>query len=329
METCKSPRTVMRLAYQLACEIWPNDQRHSSQHDFTLAQEFACLAVREMLKLSYRKCEAFLRDSPDWLADIGSSKPPDHNTLWRAFGRLTTTRLVDRMLDLMSEQFKKTRELKLSSQPLTIDSTCYEQRHRSKHYDRVCRKMGLSEGEKYAKTSKKPVETPAQVNRRRSRAVRQMPKLALAVASSCHLILAARAHIGNGSDMPDFQPLLRCAGRRAKVRVVVADAGYDSEMNHDAARIEMGVRSIIPPRTGRPSPKPPTGRFRRLMKQRFARKADRKHYGQRSQSETVNSMMKRNFGDALRSIKPRRRKQEVLLRSLIHDLMLLAKLNTG
>jgi len=329
METCKSPRTVMRLAYRLACDTWPTYARKFSRHDFTLRQVFACLVVREMLKLSYRKCEEFLRDSPDWLADIGLSRPPDHNTLWRAFGNLSSTRLVNRMLDVMSERFDERERLMPSSKPLTIDSTCYERRHRSRHYDRDCRKMGLREGEKYVKTPEQRVETPAQVNRRRSRAVRQMPKLALAVASACHLILAAHARIGNGSDMPDFQPLLRRAGQRACVKTVVADAGYDSEMNHRAARQEMGVRSIIPPKIGRPSDKPPRGRYRRLMRQRFARRADQKLYGQRSQSETVNSMMKRNFGDALRSIKPKRRTQEMLLRSLTHDLMLLCNQDTG
>ena len=154
-----------------------------------------------------------------------------------------------------------------------------------------------------------------------------MPKLALAVASSCHLILAAQAHIGNGSDVPDFQPLLQSVARRAKVRTVVADAGYDSEKNHRIARQEIGVRSIIPAKLGRPTDKPPSGRYRRLMKQRFSRKADGKQYGQRAQSETVNSMMKRNMGDALRSIKPERRKQEMLLRSLTHNIMLAANQN--
>ena len=40
--------------------------------------------------------------------------------------------------------------------------------------------------------------------------------------------------------------------------------------------------------------------YRRLMKRRFARKADKAAYGQRWQSETVNSMIKRNLGSALR-----------------------------
>jgi hypothetical protein len=322
METSRSPWKVMREAHRLALRIWPAYSHPCSRHDFTLPQLFACLIVREMMKLSYRKTEQLLRDSPHWLADIGLSKAPDHNTLWRALGVLVETRRVNRMLDLLANLFAQEQLLKLLVKPLTIDSTCYERRHRSRHYDRVCRKLRLREGEKYAKMPAKPRETPEQVNRRRSQAVRRMPKLALAVASNCHLILAIRTRIGNGSDMPDFQPLLRSVGKRAKVATVVADAGYDSETNHRAARLKMGIRSIIPPRIGRPSVKQPSGRFRRLMKQRFARDADAVQYGQRSQSETVNSMMKRNFGDALRSIKPERHEQEMLLRSLTHDLML-------
>jgi len=49
---------------------------------------------------------------------------------------------------------------------------------------------------------------------------------------------------------------------------------------------------------------------------------DARVYGQRAQSETVNSMIKRNLGDCLRSIKTTRRKQEMLLRTLTHNLML-------
>jgi len=319
----------MREAYTLARKTWPSYRHRFSRHDFTLPRLFACLVVREMLGLSYRKAEALLRDSPQWLADIGMSRPPDHNTLWRGFDTLLKTRRVHRMLDLLAQLFARERSLKLSAKPLSIDSTCYERHHRSRHYDRVCRKMKLGEGEKYAKPPQKLVETPAQVNRRRSRTVRQMPKLSLAVAAGCHAILAARPHIGARSDLPDFPPLLYHSWRRANVRTVVADAGFDSENNHRIARLDMCVRSIIPPRIGRPSDKPPEGRYRRLMKRRFSHRADRIPYGQRAQSETVNSMMKRNFGDALRSIKPKRRKQELLLRSLTHNIMLLANRNTG
>jgi hypothetical protein len=102
------------------------------------------------------------------------------------------------------------------------------------------------------------------VNRARALKVRQMPKLALAVAANCHLILAARTHTGNGSDSPDFDPLLYHSWRRTRgVKDVVADAGYDSENNHRIARLDLGVRSIIPPKIGRPTDKPPAARYRR------------------------------------------------------------------
>jgi transposase len=59
------------------------------------------------------------------------------------------------------------------------------------------------------------------------------------------------------------------------------------------------------------------------MKQRFARKADKAAYGQRWQVETVNSMMKRNMGSALRAHTARRRSRELLLRVLTHNLMII------
>ena len=153
--------------------------------------------------------------------------------------------------------------------------------------------------------------------------MRRLPKLSIAVAASCHLILAARATTGMGSDHPHFEPLLFDAWRRADVRVAACDAGYDSEANHAIARRDMGVRSIIPPDIGRPSEKPPTTHYRRLMRQRFDRGADQATYGQRWQVETVNSMIKRNLGSALRATTARRRSRELLLRCITHNIMVL------
>ena len=48
-----------------------------------------------------------------------------------------------------------------------------------------------------------------------------------------------------------------------------------------------------------------------------------KTYGQRAQAETVNSMLKRNLGDALRSRSPKARRNEQLLRVLAHNIALL------
>jgi len=86
------------------------------------------------------------------------------------------------------------------------------------------------------------------------------------------------------------------------------------------------VRALIPPRAGRPTEKlPPPRTLRRRMHQRLRRPAERKLYGQRWQIETVNSMIKRNLGSALRARTTVHRRHELLLRVLTHNIMLLAE----
>jgi hypothetical protein len=82
METSRSPWKVLRDAHEFASRVWPAVYSHlCSRHDFTLPQLFACLVLREQLKLSYRKAEVLLRDTPNWLTTIGLTRAPDHNTL--------------------------------------------------------------------------------------------------------------------------------------------------------------------------------------------------------------------------------------------------------
>ena len=315
----------MRVAHALGRRCLPDHTSRFSRRDFTLPQLFACLVVRELFGLSYRRAEALLADAPAWLADVGLAKAPDHNTLWRAAEALLTGRRCDRALDLLAELFAAAKLLasarRRGGKPLAIDSTCYERHHRSGHYDRRCRHMAL-------KGRDRPGKWGERVNAARGRRLRVLPKLAIAVDGGCHLILAARARIGNGSDAPDFDDLLYDAWRRAGVRAVVADAGYDSEANHRLARQDMGVRSVIAAGIGRPTSRPPAGRWRRHVKRRLASKAarpnaDQRLYAQRSQSETAHSMMKRNLSGALRARTPGRQKKEMMLRVLVHNITLL------
>lgn len=311
----------MRVAYHLARRTLPEHACKFSRHDYTLAQLFACLVVREFFGLSFRRAEALLSDSPAWLADIGLQRAPDHNTLWRAFERLLAGRRCGRMLDLLAELFVKAKLLppQRRRRIVALDSTCFERRHRSGHYDRRCRRMALD------KEAKRPGKWGESVNAARSDNLRRMPKLAIAVDAGCHLILAACTRIGNGSDSPDFAPLLRRANRRVRggVAVVVADAGYDGEHNHRLAREQLGVRSLIPAAIGRPTRKPPGGRWRRHVSKRLKQPAGKKQYGQRAQSETTHSMIKRNLSSALRSRTPERQKKEMMLRVLVHNIALL------
>jgi hypothetical protein len=130
MVTSKSPRKVLKLAYELGCEVLPKYFSPFSRHAFTKPQLFACLVLREHQRKSFRGIEALLIDSPQWLADIGLTKAPDHNTLSRAFNAFVTPGLAESMLDLTAKLAASRKLLRGDGlKPLTLDSSMFESRH--------------------------------------------------------------------------------------------------------------------------------------------------------------------------------------------------------
>jgi hypothetical protein len=137
MLTSKSPRKVLRLAYQLGEQVLSPYASRFSRKDFTRAQLFACLVLREHQRKSFRGIEALLIDSPAWLAEIGLDKAPDHNTLCRAFDSFMKPALARSMLDLMAKLSRQRRVLKRNRRkPAAMDSSLYESRHVSRHFER-------------------------------------------------------------------------------------------------------------------------------------------------------------------------------------------------
>jgi len=314
MLTCKSPRKVMRAAFCLAKGVLPERTSKFSRRDFTLPQLFACLVVREHQRKSYRGVEALLRDAEHWCRDIGMKKVPDHNTLCRAFHALNLGRRAHKLLDVLAQWFGVARQL---GHTVAIDSSLYDTHYRSRHYEQRCRHFAS-----HAKNT---------ANRRRSRSAKRTPKVIHAADTQSHVILSARARIGMGADYLHFEPALLDAWRRSprRLHTVLADAGFGSEANHCIARLDMGIRSVMKCDGGRPTNKPPQGHFRRLMSRQLAGSQKGRPYGQRAQIETVESMMKRNLGDALRSRSDRGRRHELLLRSITHNLMLFRRQSRG
>jgi hypothetical protein len=137
MITSKSPRKVLKLAYALGREVLPPHFSRFSRHDgFTKPQLFACLVLREHQRKSYRGTEALLADSPQWLADIGLTKAPDHNTLTRAFHEFVDPGLATSMLDLTAKLAASRKLLRGDGvKPLVLDSSMFESRHVSRHFE--------------------------------------------------------------------------------------------------------------------------------------------------------------------------------------------------
>lgn len=293
----------MELAHDLALACLPEFNSHYSRHDFTLAQLFACLVLREHMGLTYRKTEALLRDA-GFCQRLGMKKVPDHSTLCRAYDHLIMPRGMYKALDLLTDLGQR---LGLGDDTLAIDSTMYDTHHFTRHYER--RRKDHAGGDQTV------------IQQRKSDTMKKMPKLAIATMPRSHLISAVVMHTGQRSDAPDFHRLLTDACCRGRPRVVLADAGYDSSMNHTLARDQLGMQSWIKAKVGRLTQKPPTDRHRRHMQRKLDGSQKGKPYGQRAQAETTISMLKRNLGGHLRARTRVGREMEMLLKVVVHNLM--------
>jgi hypothetical protein len=118
--------------------------------------------------------------------------------------------------------------------------------------------------------------------------------------------------------------MLQAAGNQP-IHELLGDKGYDAEHNHRLCREELGIASTIIParRNVNGTRQWPSTPYRRGMKLRSAREG----YGQRWQVESAISRHKRIFGSSLRARTWGMQKGECGLRTLTHNLMLLAALS--
>ena len=300
MKTSKSPRRVLQVAYEAALDALPAHRHKFSPKKFAQPQLLACLVLKEFLRLDYRGLAAHLADHPDLWHLIGLKAVPHYTTFQKAAARLLAAVPGRKMFDAVLGRAREAGVLKRRVGLAAIDGTGMESRHTSRYY--VKRRAGGGDAD--------PVRTYA-----------HFPKVVFVVDCLSHLILAAEPGRGPGSDLVQFGRALAQAVRRARIGTLLADADFDAEWVHQAVRSH-GIRTIIPATRGRPSDKPPAGRWRRWMRQQFGRLKAR--YGQRWQVETVNSMIKRRLGSALRARNHWSQCREIILRSITHNVMIVA-----
>lgn len=297
MKTSKSPRRVLQVAYEAACRALPAHRHRFSPKKFTQPQLIACLVLKEFSRLDYRGLAAHLADHPDLCRLIGLKAVPHFTTFQKAAQRLLAAvpgrRLFDAVLERAREDGVRRRRVRLAA----IDGTGMESRHVSRYYAKRKADGGGGVDRTYA----------------------HYPKVVFVVDCDAHMILSAVPGRGPASDLVQFGRAFTQAARRARIEVLLADADFDAEWLHVAVRSH-GIRTIIPPTRGRPSDRPPAGRWRRVMKQRFARL--RRSYGQRWQVEAVNSMVKRVLGSALRARVEANQFREIILRAITHNVMI-------
>lgn len=279
---------LARLAYASAQASLPVYSHAKSPHRYTLPQLAACVLVGMHQRKSYRDMEELLLASAEIRSVLGlTTQVPNYATLQRTYKKISATdweRMFTTLLLALHDGAG------LEEEYVAIDSTYFAPTQASSTF--------------LTKTGRK-------------RALYFTG--AFAVGTQSHFILAVCSGTGPGSDVPYLKPLRqkalrfgvqRHSGRR--YQTVLADKGFDGRTVREGDLIPVIRRgnSVRNPKL--------VARDELVAQARLDGKM-----GQRWKVETVNSVIKRMFGEHIRSRRDDLRVKEPIVKALVYNLHLL------
>lgn len=286
--------TFARLALAVSERILPERAHKFAPKSYTQPQLFACLLFKEYLRLDYRSAEEVVEASDRLRRVLRLRRTADHAALWRFAQEKVTTELIEEALAktvrLLAWGAEETRSV-------ALDSTGLWTTHASRYFEA---RLG---------------DTP--------RKQRSWMKWAAALWTEPQMVVAQRVRRGPAGDFSDVIPLADSATRVRDFDVLLADAGYDSEANHRHCRERLQMESLIPAKKRRCVRVIATTPYRSLMVQALGSPGDpakRRLYGQRWRAETLVSVVKRKWGEALAARLEAMQKIQALMRGVVYNI---------
>jgi hypothetical protein len=289
-----------RLAIATARRVAPPRLSRHADPVYHPASLLAALLLREHLRLTYRGVEDLLRLSDRLRRLFGLRIVPDHSTLWW-FGRRHLN--PDVIAAALGETVARVTGRLPAPRLVALDSTGPWLSHASRWFERRAE---------------------------RGRGQRGWLKWALASWIEPQTLLAQRVRPGPAGDFGDLVPLAGAAHAVLPFERLVADAGYDSEANHRFGREELGVDTLIPAKKRRSVRVVATTPYRREMVRRLGGPGDeeaRRAHRQRWKAETVMSVARRRWGEALSARLDETQAAQALLRGVVYNLNRLVRLD--
>ena len=249
-----------RVALQVAARVLPPYRTRFSKHQFTQPQLLAVLCLMRYEDWTFREAEVRLKEHQELRAVLQLPAVPDYTTLYRFLRRLEDD-TVERGL---SETVRRLRRRRSRAVSVAIDGTGLSHNSVSTFFVRRVEQ-----------------QTPG------ARRYRHWVKWLIVADVQQQILLAQQVRRGPGCDSRALPGLLDAAAQRAPIRMVLADAEFASETNHQHIRQRLGAKSIIPARRRGV----PNGTIRNQMYRAFPEKP----YRQRAKIETIFSAVKRKL----------------------------------
>lgn len=254
-----------------------------SKKIYTQRQHVCILLLMKKLKMNYREVVELIEVTPDLRKIISLKHIPHYTTIHKFFKRFNSN-----IFTLLLVQTAKLFDL---SGIIAIDSTGFSSNNASRYYSMIkYRQTGNVWKDSYIKNSA-IVDTEKQC------------------------IIAVKCRNDHTHDNVDFISLMKRVNKDMKARIVIADRGYDSEENNKFIRKKMKAMNLIRIRMER-NRKRLKGRLRRELAKDF----DWKTYGKRNIIECVFFVIKRKFGDTMKSRSWRMQTKEMKLVCIAYNL---------
>jgi hypothetical protein len=293
--------TFARLAAAVSRRILPLRLSKYASPTYRPASLFAALLLKEHLRLNYRGLEDLLRLSGRLRRLLGFRCVPDHSTFWWFARRRLDP---DLLAAALAATVRRVRPGERRRQ-VALDSTGLGLGHTSRYFE---------------------------WRAKRERGQRGWLKWALAMWVEPQLLLAQRVRPGPAGDFSDLVPLASDAAGLMPFDELVADAGYDSEANHRFCREALCVHSLIPAKKRRSARVIATTPYRQEMHRLLGEPGDetsKRAYRQRWKVETVMSVTKRRWGEALSARTEPTQHAQALLRGVVYNVNRLVRLGVS
>lgn len=254
-----------------------------SKKTYTQRQHVCVLLLMKKLKMNYREVVELIEIVPELRRIISLKNIPHYTTIHKFFKRFSS-----HVFTLLLVQTAKLFDL---SGIIAIDSTGFSSNIASRYYSMI----------KYRQT--KGVWKDSYI------------KNSAVIDTERQCVIALKCRNDHTHDNVDFIPLLKRIRGKVKVNTVIADRGYDSEENNRFIRKKMKARNLIRLRMDR-NRKRLKGRLRRDLAKDF----DWNLYGRRNPIECVFFVIKRKFGDTMKSRSWRMQSKEMKLVCIAYNL---------
>ncbi len=251
-----------KCALAIGKRVMPLYRSKYSKHTFTQPQLLAILCLMRYEDWTFREAEVRLQEHSELCMALRLKQTPDYTTFYRFMRRLDAE-LIQTALQEAALQTMRDRPTQKAV--LAVDAT------------------GLAPG----------AISTFFINRKRDRGQglpwRYWLKWVVVVETKHQLLVAQIAKRGPYNDCALLRPLLDIAHQVMPASLVLADAEFDSERNHQHIREVHRMKSIIPAKRGKKTWK--LKGVRAQMKSNFPSKK----YSQRNLIETVFSAVKRKL----------------------------------